>query len=117
METFGRLQYLYDVLVRVRVRPDCRISPADHFFSHGYKYSRYVMEERLKSLGFVYVGSCNCNGSFNKKYKRAEYLIYITRSQFKVKKFGNTIKSYADIEGLEGYLQAALPFLFTGKQV
>jgi len=69
----------------------------------------------LIRLGFVPVGTCNCNGGLNRKFKRAEYLIYITRSQFKVKRFGTTIKGYSDLEGLEAYLQKILPFLFTGK--
>lgn len=66
------------------------------------------MEQRLRELGFIPAGTCNCNGGLNKKYKRAEYLIYITKTKFKVKKFGTTIKSYTDIEGLEAYIQKAI---------
>lgn len=69
----------------------------------------------LKLLGFVDAGTCNCNGTHNRKYKRSEYLIYITKTRFKVKKHGNTVKAYTDIENLESYLRSALSFLFAGK--
>lgn len=73
------------------------------------------MEQRLIEFGFTYVGTCNCHGGLNKKYKRAEYLIYIKQSQFKVKKFGTTVKGYSDIKGLEAYIQKAIPQLLAGK--
>jgi hypothetical protein len=72
-------------------------------------------QARLIELGFTYVGTCNCHGGLNKKYKRAEFLIYIKQSQFKVKKFGTTVKGYSDIQGLEAYIQKAFPFLFAGE--
>lgn len=75
------------------------------------------MIEWLLSLGFTYAGNCNCNGQKNTKYKRGEWLIYITRSQFKVKKNGSTVKGYANIEGLKKYVQAAIPQLFTGREI
>lgn len=65
----------------------------------------------LLKLGFTPSGSCNCNGQHNRKFKRGEWLVYITSSKFKVKKNGSTIKGYANIEGLEKYLQAAIPQL------
>lgn len=73
--------------------------------------------EKLLSLGFTYIGTCNCNGSHNKKYKRGEWLVYVTKSSYKIKRNGSTIKGYSDIEGLEIYLQKALPQFFTGEQV
>lgn len=74
-------------------------------------------QRRLIELGFTYAGTCNCHGGLNKKYKRGEFLIYIKQSQFKVKKFGTTIKGYSDIQGLEAYLQKAIPGLPIGEQV
>lgn len=71
----------------------------------------------LEKLGFTYTGSCNCNGSFNRKYKWNEWTIYLTKSKFKVKRNGATVKGYTDITGLEAYLQAALPQLFTGTEI
>lgn len=73
--------------------------------------------ERLMELGFVFAGTCNCGGGFNKKYKRSEWLVYVTSSKFKVKKNGSTVKGYADLAGLEVYLQKAIPFLFAGTKV
>lgn len=73
------------------------------------------MNEWLKSLGFTYAGNCNCSGSRNEKYKRGEWMVYITRSKFKVKRYGTTVKGYADIEGLKIYLQKAIPSLFAGR--
>lgn len=71
--------------------------------------------DQLLALGFTYAGTCNCSGSHNTKYKRSEYLIYLTKTKFKVKRFGTTVKGYANIEGLEKYLQAEIPTLFAGK--
>ena len=71
----------------------------------------------LTMLGFVFTGSCNCNGSHNKKYKLSEWLIYITKSKFKVKRNGATVKGYTDITSLEAYLQAAIPQLFVRAEV
>lgn len=76
-------------------------------------FSRMI--EKLLSLGFTFAGTCNCNGGLNKKYKRAEFLVYITANKFKVKKFGTTIKGYSDLEGLEAYIQKAIPKLPVGK--
>lgn len=69
----------------------------------------------LLQLGFTYAGTCNCSGAVNRKYKRGEFLVYITKSQFKVKKSGSTIKGYSNIEGLEAYIQKAIPGLPVGK--
>ena len=69
----------------------------------------------LIKIGFTPAGTCNCGGGFNKKYKRGEWLIYLTATKFKVKKNGSTVKGYANIEGLEKYIQAAIPQLFVGK--
>lgn len=63
-------------------------------------------------LKFTPAGTCNCNGSFNRKYKLNEYLVYISSKKFRVKKHGSTVKSYTPIEHLEAYLQAAIPHLF-----
>jgi hypothetical protein len=73
--------------------------------------------ERLIELGFTKHGTCNCNGSFNQKYKRGEWLVYISSTKFKIKKHGSTVKSYSPLEGLEVYLSQAIPNLFTGEQV
>jgi hypothetical protein len=73
--------------------------------------------EGLIEKGFVFAGTCNCGGGFNKKYKRGEWLVYVTASKFKVKKNGSTVKGYSPIEGLEKYLEKALPAIFAGKQV
>lgn len=70
----------------------------------------------LLKLGFTPAGSCNCNGQHNRKFKRGEWLVYITSTSFKVKKNGSTVKGYADIKGIEKYLQAAIPQLLAGKQ-
>lgn len=67
--------------------------------------------------GFTYIGSCNCDGAHNRKYKHGEWTVYLTRSKFKVKRNGSTVKGYTDISGLEAYLQATLPQLFTGTEV
>lgn len=72
-----------------------------------------VPADYLTSLGFTYAGDCNCGGSYNKKYKRGEWLVYLTRTKYKIKRHGTTVKGYSDINGLEVYLQAALPQLFT----
>jgi hypothetical protein len=69
--------------------------------------------ERLLELGFTPAGTCNCSGSLNRKYKRGEFLIYLTKTQFKVKRFGTTVKGYSSIEGLQKYLQSALPTIFS----
>lgn len=71
-----------------------------------------MYEQKLIDLGFTFAGTCNCSGTQNRKYKRAEYLIYLTNNQFKVKKFGTTVKGYTDLQKLEGYLQKAIPVLF-----
>lgn len=70
------------------------------------------MTEKLLSWGFVPAGSCNCNGQKNYKFKRNEWLVYVTATKFKVKKHGSTIKGYANIEGLETYIQRAIPSIF-----
>jgi hypothetical protein len=75
------------------------------------------MTDWLLSIGFTHAGHCNCNGQKNHKFKRGEWLIYVTSTQFKVKKNGSTVKGYASIEGLKKYVQAALPQLFTGGKV
>lgn len=73
-----------------------------------------MTEDKLLSLGFTRAGTCNCSGSLNRKYKRGEFLVYITKTQFKVKRFGTTIKGYSNIEGIEKYLQSAIPGLPVG---
>jgi hypothetical protein len=67
----------------------------------------------LTTLGFTPAGSCNCNGGYYKKYKRGEWLVYISSTKYKVKRNGITVKNYSPITGLPEYLQAAIPFLFT----
>lgn len=67
--------------------------------------------------GFVYTGSCNCNGTFNKKYKYNDFVLYVTKSKFKLKHGGTTIKGYSPIELMETYIRQAIPQLFTGSEV
>lgn len=48
-----------------------------------------------------------------KKFRRGEWLIYISKTKYKVKKNGATIKSLSPLDGLQKYLSQALPQLFT----
>jgi hypothetical protein len=72
-----------------------------------------VTIDLLTTLGFTLTGSCNCNGGYYKKYKRGEWLIYLSATKYKVKKNGITVKSYSPVEGLQEYLSKAVPQFFT----
>ena len=62
--------------------------------------------------GFTFYGTCQCNGTKNVKYKRGEIIVYLTRTKFKVKKNGLTIKGYDDINQAKTYLSRAFPFIY-----
>lgn len=71
--------------------------------------------EGLISAGFSYIGTCNCGGSVNHKYKKDKWLVYVTRTKFKVKHHGTTVKDYQDISGLEKFIQETFPVIPAGE--
>lgn len=65
---------------------------------------------------FKFIGTCNCHGMFNRKYKYKDWIIYTTTTKFKVKKNGSTVKGYTDHKFLETYLQAIIPNIYVGRE-
>lgn len=59
----------------------------------------------LSEFGFVYAGSCNCDGSHTEKWKKGEYQLRIKQTRFKIKQNGVTIKSWTPIDQLQTELQ------------
>lgn len=54
------------------------------------------MNEILKQYGFVYTGSCSCDGHHTEKYKFEDYQVRWRkkRGQFKIKEYGRSITGW-----------------------
>lgn len=72
------------------------------------------MEQALKDFGFKFIGTCNCHGRYNHKYKFDKYLVYwaVKKDEFKLKKNGVTIKNYTNVSEFEKYFskESKIPF-------
>ncbi len=66
---------------------------------------------------FVLIGTCNCNGTHNKKYKYQDWIVYITRTKYKVKKNGLTVKNYSPLATLEAFIKETIQIVPTGEQI
>lgn len=70
-------------------------------------------QDILSANEFIFIGTCNCHGRFNLKYKKNHWLIYLSpkHNQFKAKRYGTTVKNYSTLDGFKTYIET----IFGGK--
>lgn len=64
------------------------------------------MTEILKQYGFVFIGTCSCDGVYTEKYKLGDYQVRWRKKQgkFKVRRFDSSITQWISDKELIEFL-------------